>query len=70
MYSLSSRDVNRIITACKHYAYHETGSDWMHDEYIKIINKLCVYLDQNFDAETQKPLECYINVKKDDSPSS
>jgi len=61
MYNLSSKDVNRIIVACKHYAYEETGSEWMHDEYIHIIEKLCTYLDQNFDAETSKPLECYIH---------
>ena len=61
MYNLPSRDINRIIVACKHYAYEVTGSEWMHDEYISIIEKLCTYLDQNFDDETQKPLECYIN---------
>ena len=70
MYNLSSKDVNRIITACKHYAYYETGSEWMHDEYIGIIEKLCTYLEQNFDDETQKPLECYIRVKKNDSSGS
>jgi len=70
MYNLSSKDVNRIITACKHYAYNETGSEWMHDEYINIIEKLCTYLEQNFDDETPKPLECYIRVKKDDSSDS
>ena len=61
MYKLSSKDVSRIIVACKHYAYEETGSEWMHDEYISIIEKLCSYLDQNFDSETSKPLECYIH---------
>jgi len=61
MYNLSSKDVNRIIVACKHYAYNETGSEWMHDEYIRIIEKLCTYIDQNFDKDTKKPLECYIN---------
>lgn len=61
MYNLSSKDVNRIIVACKHYAYEEAGSEWMHDEYIRIINKLCTYLDQNFDVDTKKPLECYIH---------
>ena len=60
MYRLSEKDINRIIVACKHYAYHETGSDWMHDEYMKIVGKLCDYLDQNFDNETSKPLECFI----------
>ena len=70
MDNLSSKDVNRIITACKHYAYHETGSEWMHDEYIGIIEKLCTYLEQNFDDETQKPLECYIRVKKNDTSGS
>ena len=70
MYNLSSKDVNRIITACKHYAYHETGSEWMHDEYIGIIEKLCTYLEQNFDDKTEKPLECYIRVKKNDTSDS
>ena len=59
MYKLSSKDINRIIVACKHYANYETGSEWMHDEYMGIINRLCKYLDQNFD-EVDKPLECYI----------
>ena len=62
MYKLSSKDVNRIIVACKHYAYEEAGSEWMHDEYMNIISKLCSYLDQNFDNETHKPLECYIRT--------
>jgi len=60
MYKLSSKDVNRIIVACKHYATYETGSEWMHDEYMGIVNRLCKYIDQNFDNETSKPLECYI----------
>lgn len=60
MYKLSSKDINRVIVACKHYAVCETGSEWMHDEYMSIVNKLCQYLDQNFDNETHKPLECYI----------
>ena len=42
------------------YAYEEAGSEWMHDEYMHIVNKLCSYLDQNFDNDTKKPLECYI----------
>ena len=61
MYKQSSKDINRIIFACKHYANYETGSEWMHDEYIGIVNKLCKYIDQNFDDDTQKPLECYIS---------
>ena len=65
MYKLSSKDVNRIIVACKHYAYNETGSEWMHDEYMGIIGRLCEYLDQNFDNDTKKPLECYIPTEED-----
>jgi len=61
MYNLSSKDINRIIVACKHYAFEETGSEWMHDEYIKIIKKLCTCLEQNFDQETPKPIECFID---------
>ena len=70
MYNLTSKDINRIIVACKHYAVYETGSEWMHDEYRNLIEKLCIYLEQNFDDEVAKPLECYIRVKKDDSSGS
>jgi hypothetical protein len=66
MYNLSSKDVNRIIVACKHYA-SDTGSEWMYDEYHTIINKLCTYLDQNFDNDVPQPLECYINNGKERS---
>jgi len=59
MYKLTSKDVSRIIVACKHYA-HQTGSEWMHDEYMGIVGRLCEYLDQNFDDEVAKPLACYI----------
>jgi hypothetical protein len=64
MYRLSSKDINRIIVACKHYATYETGSEWMYDEYMNIVKKLCQYIDQNFDDDTHKPLECYINNDK------
>ena len=67
MYNLSSKDVNRIIVACKHYANYETGSEWMYDEYYAIIKKLCTYLDQNFDKDVPQPLECYISDGKERS---
>ena len=65
MYNLSSKDVNRIITACKDYATN-TGSEWMYDEYQTIIKKLCIYLDQNFDSNVDQPTECSITNKDDE----
>lgn len=62
MYNISSTDVNRIIVACKHYAYDVTGSEWMHDEYVEIIQKLCTYLDQNYDDSVESPAECSIRT--------
>lgn len=63
MYKLSEIDVRRIITACEKYA-HDTGSEWMHDEYITLTKKLCQYLEQNFD-HLDKPPVCKIYDKSD-----
>lgn len=58
MYKLSETDVRRIITACEKYA-NDTGSEWMHDQYIHLVKKLCQYLDQNYN-ELDSPIACKI----------
>ena len=47
MYNLNCNDVNRLVRACELYKDF-TGSDFMWEEYDKLVRKLKTYGDQNF----------------------
>jgi hypothetical protein len=51
MYRLSESDINRLIRACELYK-HETGSEFLVEEYQKLINKLKTYSEQNLPHES------------------
>jgi hypothetical protein len=51
MYHLNENDINRLIRACELYK-HETGSEYLIDEYELLLNKLKTYCEQNLPNET------------------
>jgi len=56
MYSLKENDIIRIIAACELYK-NSTGSEYVWDQYDSIIEKLKLYLDQNFPDERKKNVQ-------------
>jgi hypothetical protein len=46
MMRLNSTDINRLIRACKMYQ-ETTGSDYMYDEYERLMTKLRYYEEEN-----------------------
>jgi hypothetical protein len=52
MYHLNENDINRLIRACELYK-HETGSEYLVDEYNILINKLKTYREQNLPHESK-----------------
>lgn len=47
MYSFQEKDIYRLILACRRYM-SETSSESLHDEYSRILEKLEIYISQNF----------------------
>jgi hypothetical protein len=52
MYHLNKNDINRLIRACELYK-HETGSEYLVEEYQHLINKLKTYSEQNLPHESE-----------------
>ena len=46
---LNTNDILRLITACRTYK-DQTGSEWMWEQYNKLIDKLQLYQEQNLSS--------------------
>ena len=46
---LNTNDILRLITACRTYQ-DQTGSEWMWEQYNKLIDKLQLYQEQNLSS--------------------